>query len=165
MKCLDQVVQDVWNHGYSHHITRLMVLSNIATLLDISPRELTDWFWVAYTDAYDWVVEPNVLGMGTYALGGLMTTKPYVSGSSYIDKMSDYCKDCQFDPKTNCPIKFLYWAFLGRHKDKLKKNPRMSIVYRSLEKRSSSQQKYDDKIFQETIQTLRSGKKLAVDKV
>ena len=94
----------VWAEGYSHHITRLMVLSNLATLLDVSPRELTDWFWVAYTDAYDWVVEPNVLGMGTFALGDLMTTKPYVSGAAYIDRMSDYCKACAFDPQKDCPI-------------------------------------------------------------
>ncbi|NIT96742.1 MAG: deoxyribodipyrimidine photolyase, partial [Actinobacteria bacterium] len=69
LHCLDSVVSDVWREGWSHHITRLMVLSNLATLLDVEPRELADWFWVAYTDAYDWVVEPNVLGMGTFAAG------------------------------------------------------------------------------------------------
>ena len=63
-----------------------MILSNWATLLDVSPRELSDWFWVAFTDAYDWVVEPNVIGMGTFGLGELMTTKPYVSGSAYVNK-------------------------------------------------------------------------------
>ena len=84
LACLDHVVAEVWREGYSHHINRLMVLANIATLIDISPRELSDWFWVAYTDAYDWVVEPNVLGMGTFALGDLMTTKPYIAGSNYI---------------------------------------------------------------------------------
>ncbi|MCA8955036.1 MAG: cryptochrome/photolyase family protein, partial [Planctomycetes bacterium] len=103
LHCLDTVVGDVWREGYGHHITRLMVLANIATLLDVSPRELTDWFWVAYTDAFDWVVEPNVLGMGTFAVGDLMTTKPYVAGSNYIDKMSDYCDGCAFDPKKTCP--------------------------------------------------------------
>ena len=87
--CLDHVVYSVWAEGYSHHITRLMILSNIATLLDVSPRELADWFWVAYTDAYDWVVEPNVIGMGTFGVGDLMVTKPYVSGAAYILKMSD----------------------------------------------------------------------------
>lgn len=91
LACLDSVVRDVWANAWSHHITRLMVLSNLATLLGVSPRELTDWFWVAYADAYDWVVEPNVLAMGTYAAGEVMTTKPYVSGSAYIDRMSDHC--------------------------------------------------------------------------
>ena len=81
LACLDHVVDDVWREGYSHHITRLMVLSNIATLLDVEPRELTDWFWVAYVDAYDWVVEPNVLAMGTFGAGDVMTTKPYVAGA------------------------------------------------------------------------------------
>ena len=123
LTCLDRVVADVWAEGYSHHITRLMVLANLATLLDVSPRELTDWFWIAYTDAYDWVVEPNVLGMGTYAVGDLMTTKPYVSGAAYIARMSDYCDRCAFDPKTTCPITRLYWAFFARHEGRLQGQP------------------------------------------
>jgi len=81
-----------------------MVLANVATLLGVSPRELADWFWSAYPDAYGWVVEPNVLGMGTFGLGDLFTTKPYVSGAAYINKMSDYCSDCAFSPKRDCPI-------------------------------------------------------------
>ena len=84
LACLDRVVRDVLAEGWSHHITRLMVLANFATLLGVSPRELTDWFWVAYVDAYDWVVEPNVLGMASWSVGDLMMTKPYVSGAAYI---------------------------------------------------------------------------------
>ena len=123
LACLDQVVADVWRDGYSHHITRLMVLSNLATLLDVSPRQLTDWFWCAYTDAFDWVVEPNVLGMGTFAASDLMTTKPYVSGSNYINKMSDYCESCAFDPKKDCPITPLYWQFLARQSRFARRQP------------------------------------------
>jgi deoxyribodipyrimidine photolyase-related protein len=160
LQCLDQVVSDVWREGYSHHITRLMVLSNLATLLDLSPRELTDWFWCAYTDAYDWVVEPNVLGMGTFALGNLFTTKPYVSGSAYIKKMSDYCSSCQFDPDENCPISSLYWAFLERHQAVLRDNPRMRIVFASLRKRSSEKKKLDRKIFEVVRGTLSEGREL-----
>ena len=141
LACLDTVVSDVWAEGYSHHITRLMILSNLATLLDVRPRELTDWFWVAYTDAYDWVVEPNVLGMGTYALGGLMTTKPYVSGAAYINRMSDYCGLCAFNPKTDCPFASLYWAFLARHEAVLKSNPRLRMPMASLGKRERFAQK------------------------
>jgi deoxyribodipyrimidine photolyase-related protein len=133
--CLDHVVSAVWEDGYSHHITRLMILSNLATLLDVQPRELTDWFWVAYTDAYDWVVEPNVLGMGTFAVGELMITKPYVSGAAYINRMSDYCSVCAFNPQTNCPITPLYWDFLARHQKTLKDNPRLRMPYVSLKKR------------------------------
>jgi deoxyribodipyrimidine photolyase-related protein len=151
--CLDRVVSNVWEEGYSHHITRLMILANIATLLDVSPRELTDWFWVAYTDAYDWVVEPNVLGMGTYALGDLMTTKPYVSGTPYIMKMSDYCDHCAFDPKKTCPISGLYWAFLARHEGALKENPRLKLSYGSLGKRSRAKKEEDQALFQ-TVQEI-----------
>jgi deoxyribodipyrimidine photolyase-related protein len=135
LHCLDAVVEGVWAEGYGHHITRLMVLSNLATLLDVEPRALSDWFWVAYTDAYDWVVEPNVLGMGTYALGDLMTTKPYVSGTPYLHRMSDYCATCALDPKTTCPISDLYWAFLARNETRLSGNPRMSVPLSSVRRR------------------------------
>jgi len=148
LACLDHVISTVWEDGYSHHITRLMILSNLATLLDVQPRELTDWFWIAYTDAYDWVVEPNVLGMGTFALGEMMITKPYVSGAAYINRMSDYCSVCVFSPKTNCPITPLYWAFLARHRETLKDNPRLRMPYASLRKRSKGQRGKDQAAFQ-----------------
>jgi len=157
LACLDSVVSDVWAEGYSHHITRLMILSNLATLLDVTPRELTDWFWVAYTDAYDWVVEPNVLGMGTYALAGLMTTKPYVSGAAYINRMSDYCGLCDFDPKTDCPFASLYWAFLARHEAALKSNPRLTMPMASLRKRSASRKKQDQEIYERVRERLGKG--------
>jgi deoxyribodipyrimidine photolyase-related protein len=157
LHCLDTVVADVWREGWSHHITRLMVLSNLATLLDLSPRALTDWFWTAYVDAYDWVVEPNVLGMGTYALGDLMTTKPYVSGAAYIDRMSDYCASCRFDPKRNCPVTPLYWAYLARHRERLRGNPRMSLPLRSLEKRSSADRRRDAETFERVRESLARG--------
>ncbi len=160
LNCLDTVVKSVWDEAYSHHITRLMVLSNLATLLDISPRELTDWFWVAYFDAFDWVVEPNVLAMGTYSVGGLMTTKPYISGAAYINKMSDYCKGCQFDPAKNCPITRLYWAFLERHKGKLEGNLRMAMPINSAKKRAESLKEEDRAIYEKTIKTLLAGDKL-----
>ncbi len=148
LNCLDTVVREVWEDGWSHHITRLMVLANIATLLDVSPRELTDWFWVAYVDAYDWVVEPNVLGMGTFAAGDVMTTKPYIAGSAYIDKMSDYCADCRFTPGKDCPLTALYWAFLARHARELDGNQRMLMPLRSLAKRSAEKRAEDAAAFE-----------------
>jgi len=157
LACLDTVVSDVWAEGYSHHITRLMILSNLANLLDVRPRELTDWFWVAYTDAYDWVVEPNVLGMGTYALGSLMTTKPYVSGAAYINRMSDYCPPCAFNPKTDCPFVSLYWAFLARHEALLKTNPRLTMPMASLRKRSASRKKQDQEVYKRVREILGKG--------
>ena len=141
-----------------------MVLANIATLLDVSPRELTDWFWIAYLDAFDWVVEPNVLAMGTFAVGELMTTKPYVSGAAYIDRMSDFCADCAFDPKSNCPITNLYWAFLDRHRDALSGNPRMRLILSSLSKRSADQLRQDRAISKWARAVLDRGERLEPDR-
>ncbi len=157
LRCLDHVVADVWASAYGHHITRLMVLSNIATLLDTSPRELTDWFWVAYADAYDWVVEPNVLGMGSFAVGELMTTKPYVSGAAYINRMSDYCAECEFDPKSDCPITSLYWAFLARHEKQLSDNPRLRLPLANLRRRDKKLRRHDANVFDWVRDTLSGG--------
>ena len=161
LACLDRVVADVWAEGYSHHITRLMVLANLATLLGVSPRQLTDWFWVAYTDAYDWVVEPNVLGMGTYAVGDLMTTKPYVSGAAYIARMGDYCAHCGFDPKTTCPITPLYWAFLARHEGRLRDNVRLRLPLEALRKRPVARREDDSRTFQRVRAALTAGRALS----
>lgn len=160
LNCLDQVVAGVWQDGTSHHITRLMVLANIATLLDVRPRELADWFWAAYVDAYDWVVEPNVLGMGSFAAGDLMTTKPYVAGSAYINRMSDYCQGCRFDPKTTCPLTPLYWAFLGRHRATLADVDRMKLPMVSEGKRTAAQRERDAATFERVSAALSSGEEL-----
>ncbi len=160
LACLDSVVDDVWAEAWSHHIPRLMVLSNLATLLDVEPRELTDWFWVAYQDAFDWVVEPNVLGMGTFAAGDLMTTKPYVSGAPYLDRMSDYCEDCAFDPKRTCPITPLYWAFLARHRDRLDGNQRLRMPLASLAKRTAERRERDALVFATVRKVLGEGRVL-----
>jgi deoxyribodipyrimidine photolyase-related protein len=160
LRCLDHVVEAVWKDAWTHHIPRLMVLANIATLLDVSPRELTDWFWIAYLDAFDWVVEPNVLAMGTFAVGELMTTKPYVSGAAYIDRMSDFCADCAFDAKRDCPITNLYWAFLDRHLDALSGNPRMRLILSSLSRRPSQRVHQDRAIFEWVREVLDRGELL-----
>lgn len=159
LNCLDTVVQQVIDEGWSHHITRLMVLSNLATLCGFSPRELCDWFWFAYVDAYDWVVEPNVLGMSTYADGGLTATKPYVSGAAYINRMSDYCGKCQFDPKKSvgegsCPFTALYWSFLERNRDLLGKNIRLAMPYRTLDKKSPAERQQLRKRAEQAIEAL-----------
>ncbi len=155
--CLDTVVDQVLEEGWTHHIPRLMVLSNLATLLDVSPRELTDWFWVAFIDAFDWVVEPNVLAMGTFGTGELMTTKPYVSGANYIHKMSDYCGPCGFHPKKSCPITSLYWAFLERHRDRLEETGRMGIPLSGLRRRAPERREKDRAVFQRVWESLREG--------
>ncbi|MEO8325786.1 MAG: cryptochrome/photolyase family protein [Nitrospirota bacterium] len=160
LHCLDHVIGQVWEHAYSHHITRLMILANIATLLDVSPRELTDWFWVAYVDAFDWVVEPNVLAMGTFGTGPLMTTKPYISGAAYIHRMSNYCDNCAFHPKTNCPITNLNWAFLERHQSKLQTNPRLTLPLKNLKKRAPNKIRTDLEIFKIVQKALGESKTL-----
>ncbi len=160
LTCLDTVVESVIRTGYSHHITRLMVLANIATLLDVSPRALTDWFWAMYVDAFDWVVEPNVLGMGTFGAGALMTTKPYVSGAAYVDRMSDYCADCGFDPKRDCPLTPLYWAFLARHETRLADTSRMRLPLTSLGRRSEERRRGDEEVFERVGRALAAGREL-----
>lgn len=160
LACLDTVVEELWEEAWSHHITRLMVLSNVAQLLDVSPRELTDWFWAAYADAYDWVVEPNVLGMGTFAAGDLMTTKPYVSGSNYIDRMSDYCPECRFDPGADCPLRRLYWAYLDRHAGALEDNRRMSLPLANLPRRAEEERELDRTVYEWVRETLEAGEEL-----
>ena len=152
--CLDTVVDSVMDEGWTHHIPRLMILSNFANLLDINPRELTTWFHEAFIDAYDWVVEPNVLGMGTYSLGDAMMTKPYISGTPYINKMSDYCKSCKFNPKKDCMVSNLYWAFLERHKSAFEGNIRMAMPLRSLAKRSDEKKEQDKLSFEYILSTL-----------
>ncbi len=144
LNCLDTVVKQVLEEGWSHHINRLMVLSNFATLCGYSPRELTDWFWISYVDAYDWVVEPNVLGMATFGDGGITATKPYVSGAAYINRMSNYCGGCRYNPKQAtgegaCPFTALYWSFLEKHEALLGRNPRMSMPYSTLRKKSAAE--------------------------
>lgn len=157
LRCLDQIVEQVWQEGYGHHISRLMVLSNLATTLGMRPREVTDWFWAAYADALDWVVEPNVLGMGTYALGDAMTTKPYVCGGNYISRMSDFCGDCAFDPKKNCPVTAAYWDFLRREEKQLEDVPRMQRALWSLGRRSDEKKKGDQKTVRALKKALEAG--------
>ena len=160
LACLDHVVADVWREGYSHHITRLMVLGNLATLLGVEPQQLSQWFWVAYIDAYDWVVEPNVLAMASYGVGELMTTKPYVAGSAYLDRMGDHCDGCAFDPKTTCPITRLYWAFLARNAERLAGNQRIAMPLRSVAKRAADERARDAQVAEWVTATLARGERL-----
>ena len=158
MTCLDACVKSVWDEAYGHHISRLMVLANFANLMDLHPRQVTDWFWVAYHDAFDWVVEPNVFGMGVFAMGPTMTTKPYVAGSSYINKMSDFCGSCAFDPKTNCPFKRLYWQFFERHHAKLNNIQRLRMPLVQIKKRSAADKAQDRVVFDTIKKRLSKGK-------
>ncbi|PSQ50674.1 cryptochrome/photolyase family protein [Halobacteriales archaeon SW_7_65_23] len=133
MECLSESVGDVQTRGYSHHIQRLMVLANFATLWGVEPAELNEWFHATYVDAYHWVTTPNVIEMGQYA-HGIFATKPYVSSANYVNRMSDYCESCRYDPDRDtgedaCPFNALYWDFLARNEDDLRSNHRMGLMY------------------------------------
>ena len=132
MNCVKQSMQHVLDHGYSHHIHRLMVLGNFAQLWGAHPRLLHDWHMAMYLDAIDWVSLPNTLGMSQYGDGGIVGTKPYCSSGNYINKMSNFCSGCRFDYKKRvgddaCPFTTLYWEFMDRHYDLLKGNQRMKF--------------------------------------
>ncbi len=146
MACVADCVSNTLNHAYAHHIQRLMVTGNFALLTGITPQEICDWYLAVYADAYDWVELPNTLGMVMHADGGYLGSKPYAASGNYINKMSNYCKDCHYDVKTrsesdSCPFNSLYWHFLHRHRDLLEKNPRMGLVYRAFDKLGEEEQR------------------------
>jgi deoxyribodipyrimidine photolyase-related protein len=139
MNCLKQAIGQSLEYAYAHHIQRLMVTGNFALLAGIHPDEVDLWYLGIYIDAVEWVEITNTRGMSQFADGGLVGTKPYVSSANYIDKMSDYCGGCYYNKskKTGekaCPFNSLYWHFYARHENKLSKNPRIGMVYRTWEK-------------------------------
>jgi deoxyribodipyrimidine photolyase-related protein len=139
MNCLHQCLDQTERLGYAHHIQRLMVLNNFALIAGISPQAIEQWFHSAYIDAYDWVMQTNVIGMGQYADGGILASKPYAASANYINKMSDYCKGCRYDHKARigenaCPFNFFYWDFLDRHREKLTTQGRMSFILKNLDR-------------------------------
>ncbi|WP_310785197.1 cryptochrome/photolyase family protein [Mycobacterium sp. Z3061] len=129
--CLSDVLAQVRDHGWVHHIPRLMVLSNYALQRGWDPAAVTDWFHQSFVDGYDWVMVANVVGMSLHADGGLMATKPYASGGAYINRMSDYCGGCRYQPSKRvgehaCPFTGGYWWFLARNAEELGRNRRMA---------------------------------------
>ncbi len=131
MNCLKSIVTDIEERSWVHHIPRLMVLSNMALLTGVDPQEFLEWMRNSFIDASDWVMVPNIIGMGVHADGGQMMTKPYASGGAYISRMGNYCKGCIYDPKKRvgedaCPFTTLYWNFLAEHEPTFSKNHRMA---------------------------------------
>jgi deoxyribodipyrimidine photolyase-related protein len=120
-----------------HHIERLMVLGNLALIAGVAPDEMVEWMWASFVDGAEWVMLPNLVGMALHADGGRMTTKPYAGGGAYINRMSDHCGACRYDPKQRvgedaCPYTTLYWDFLARNEGRLGRNHRMRNQYASL---------------------------------
>ncbi|MFM9858199.1 cryptochrome/photolyase family protein [Pseudoxanthobacter sp. M-2] len=139
MACIAETVGEIRRGAYAHHIQRLMVTGNFALLAGLAPVEVEAWYLAVFADAYEWVELPNTHGMALYADGGIMASKPYAASGAYIDRMSDYCGGCRYDPKVKtgpdaCPFNPLYWNFLIEHRDQLGSNPRMAMPYRTLER-------------------------------
>lgn len=144
MNCLSECVRTTKQNAYAHHIQRLMVLGNFALLAGLNPDEVNNWYLLVYADAFEWVELPNVTGMILFADGGVLASKPYAASGSYINKMSDYCKHCQYKVKDKlgedaCPFNYLYWNFLILHEQKFRNNPRMAMIYRTLDKKSETE--------------------------
>jgi len=141
MNCVKTIVSDIESRAWVHHIPRLMVLSNLALITGTNPQAFLDWMREVFIDATEWVMVPNIIGMGLHADGGAMMSKPYAAGGAYISRMGSYCKTCVYDPKLRvgdnaCPFTTLYWDFLDRHKETFVKNHRMSQQVHGLKRLS-----------------------------
>lgn len=138
MACMAECIGATKRNAYAHHIQRLMVTGNFALLAGIEPAQIEEWYLAVYADAFEWVELPNVHGMVMHADGGLLGSKPYAASGAYINRMSDYCRSCRYDPKAKpgegaCPFNALYWHFLHENRVPLARNPRMALPYRALD--------------------------------
>jgi deoxyribodipyrimidine photolyase-related protein len=145
MACLRAAIEQTRDEAYAHHIQRLMVTGNFALLAGVDPHELHEWYLAVYADAYEWVEAPNTVGMSQFADGGLLASKPYAASGAYIDRMSDYCGGCRYKVKLKagpdaCPMNYLYWDFIARHRELVKNNPRMAQMVRTWDKFSDERQ-------------------------
>jgi len=146
MACMQESIGQVLRFGYGHHIQRLMVTGNFALISGVHPRTISDWYLGMYVDAVDWVTLPNTLGMVMHADGGVVGTKPYAASGRYIDRMSNYCGGCPYDPKKRtgsraCPFTTFYWDFLLRNKHRFGKHPRMTMMMRNADRIASGERK------------------------
>jgi deoxyribodipyrimidine photolyase-related protein len=146
MACAADCMQSVLRYAWSHHIPRLMVLGQFSLLLGVHPKRFNDWHVAMYADAIDWVSLPNTLGMSQYGDGGIVGTKPYCASGNYINRMSNFCKSCVYNPKKAtgkdaCPFTTLYWDFLDRHRESFSSNRRMTFQLKNLERKSEEELK------------------------
>jgi deoxyribodipyrimidine photolyase-related protein len=146
MNCLKHAIQQTLAYGYAHHIQRLMVTGLFSLLYGVTPEEVHRWYLAIYVDAVEWVEMPNTIGMSQFADGGLMASKPYVATGKYIQRMSNYCNECPYDPSANtgkdaCPFTLLYWDFLIRKESQMRKIPRMLLQVRNLDRFTKTQKR------------------------
>ena len=137
MACMKAAIDQTLQHGYAHHIQRLMVTGNFALLSELAPQEVGDWYLAVYIDAVEWVELPNTSGMALHALGNRFTSKPYISSGAYINRQSNYCAGCKYDPAQRtgeqaCPFTTLYWHFIDKHESALRGNPRTALMAKNL---------------------------------
>lgn len=145
MACVSHAINQTMEHAYAHHIQRLMVTGNFALLAGIHPDEIDAWYLGVYIDALQWVEITNTRGMSQFADGGIVGSKPYVSSAQYLKKMGHYCKGCHYDPNEKvgpkaCPFNALYWDFYARHREKLERNPRIGMAYRTWDRMDAEKQ-------------------------
>jgi deoxyribodipyrimidine photolyase-related protein len=146
MNCLRDCIRSTRENAYAHHIQRLMLTGNFALLAGLDPAEVEEWYLGVYADAYEWVELPNVHGMALFADGGVFGSKPYAASGAYIDRMSDYCGTCVYDPKLKagpkaCPFNYLYWNFLIENEPKLGRNQRLAMPYKTLDRMSGERRR------------------------
>ena len=146
MNCLRDALGQTLEYGYAHHIQRLMVTGLFAMLYGVKPEAIHQWYLAVYVDAVEWVELPNTIGMSQFADGGVMASKPYCATGAYLDRMSNACKGCRYKPKVAhgpdaCPFTTLYWDFLARHEQQLKKNPRMTMQLKNLSRKDAGELK------------------------
>ncbi len=158
MACMRATIGQTLQHGYAHHIQRLMVTGQFAVLAGISPQQVSAWYRAMYVDALEWVETPNTLGMALHANGGRFTSKPYVASGQYIARMSNYCKSCRYQPELRtgpdaCPMTLLYWDFLIRHEADFAASPRTALTVKHVAKMSAA----DQQKIQAQAHTIREG--------
>jgi deoxyribodipyrimidine photolyase-related protein len=144
MACLHEAITQTLEHGYAHHIQRLMITGLYTLLLGVQPQKVHEWYLAVYVDAVEWVELPNTLGMSQYGDGGLMASKPYAATGKYIQRMGGPCGSCRYNPAlrdgdTACPFTTLYWDFLMRHESSLAKNPRMALQVKNVARLSGAE--------------------------
>ena len=146
MACLRECVTQTLRLGFAHHIQRLMVTGLFALTFGVHPREVHKWYLAVYVDAVEWVELPNVYGMSQFADGGLMSSKPYAATGKYIQRMSNYCDACPYDPARRtgdraCPFTTFYWDFLMRHGTLLRRNRRMGLQVKNIDRLDRAEQR------------------------